>query len=69
LISSYCGRVSFNYIAARNLLPDPQFYSQCLQASYDEHLAAARSAPKGEGKTGRAGRKQTATKQRRPATA
>jgi hypothetical protein len=27
-------------------MPDPAFYAECLEASFDEHLAAAKKASK-----------------------
>jgi len=39
LIGSYCGDVSFNYTACRDLMPDPDFYTQCMIDSFDELMA------------------------------
>jgi hypothetical protein len=42
------GSVTLSFTACRDMLPDPAFYADCLQASYDElHAAAmALAAPK-----------------------
>ena len=45
-VFSYSGRISITVTAGRDMLPDPGFYAECLQASFDELLQAARdSAP------------------------
>ena len=36
LISSYAGQVAFSFTADREMMPDPEFYAQCLQESLDE---------------------------------
>lgn len=41
VIHSYCGEVTVNFTACRSAVPDPDFYSQCIQDSFDAHLAAA----------------------------
>jgi WS/DGAT/MGAT family acyltransferase len=41
LVFSYSGRISISFTACRQMLPDPGFYAECLQASFDELLAAA----------------------------
>ena len=40
-VFSYLGRISIAVTACRDQLPDPAFYAECLQASYDELRAAA----------------------------
>jgi len=42
VIHSYCGEVTVNFTACRNAIPDPDFYSQCIQDSFDAHLDAAK---------------------------
>ncbi len=42
-LGSYCGRFTISVSACREMMPDPAFYAQCLQASFDE-LAAASNA-------------------------
>lgn len=34
------GKISISFTACRKMLPDPEFYSECLQASFDELKAA-----------------------------
>ncbi|HYC00149.1 MAG TPA: wax ester/triacylglycerol synthase family O-acyltransferase [Candidatus Limnocylindrales bacterium] len=41
-VFSYSGRISIAVTACRVQMPDPGFYAQCLQASFDELLTAAR---------------------------
>jgi len=38
---SYCGKFNIGINACREMMPDPAFYAQCLQASFDELLEAA----------------------------
>jgi len=46
VISSYCGEFSISITSCRDLMPDPEFYRQCLQDSFEELLAATvESAP------------------------
>ena len=42
-VISGAGRISINFTACREMLPDPEFYQQCLQEAYDELKAAALS--------------------------
>ncbi len=39
LVGSYCGEITLNYTACRDLLPDPEFYTQCIVDSFDELMA------------------------------
>ena len=40
-IGSYCGQFVISATSCRQMMPDPEFYRQCLQQSFDELLAAA----------------------------
>jgi len=40
-VFSYDGKITFTITACREMLPDPAFYADCLQASFDELMAAA----------------------------
>ena len=40
-VFSYSGLISISVTACRDMMPDPGFYSECLQASFDELLRAA----------------------------
>lgn len=41
VVQSYVDEAYISFTACRNILPDPEFYAQCLQDSFDELLAAA----------------------------
>ena len=43
VVQSYVGEAYISFTACRDILPDPEFYSQCLQDSFDDLLAAARA--------------------------
>ena len=40
-VFSYDGKITFMITACREMLPDPEFYAECLQASFDELMVAA----------------------------
>ncbi|MEM9317063.1 MAG: wax ester/triacylglycerol synthase family O-acyltransferase, partial [Pseudomonadota bacterium] len=40
VISSYCGEFTISVTCCREMMPDPGFYQECLQASFDELKAA-----------------------------
>ena len=46
VIGSYCGQFTISATSCRVMMPDPDFYRQCLQDSFDELLAAANSTVK-----------------------
>jgi diacylglycerol O-acyltransferase / wax synthase len=58
-VVSYNGTITISAVADRDMMPDPAFYSDCLQASFDELFAV--TAGKAESK---APRKKTARKKR-----
>jgi hypothetical protein len=41
VVTSYRGEVSVTATADREMMPDPAFYAQCLQDSFDQLKAAA----------------------------
>lgn len=43
VVQSYVGEAYISFTACRDILPDPEFYSQCLQDSFDDLLTAARA--------------------------
>ena len=43
-VFSFSGRISISVTACRDQMPDPSFYAECLQASFDELLTAAQKA-------------------------
>ncbi len=40
-VTSYCGEICIAVTACRDMLPDPAFYAECLQESFDEMLTAS----------------------------
>jgi diacylglycerol O-acyltransferase len=63
------GSINLSFTADRDMLPDPAFYAECLQASFDELKAAtlnakpkARAKPKAKAKAKRASPKRAARK-------
>lgn len=44
LVFSYAGKVSLSVLADRDIVPDPEFYHDCLVVSYEELYAAATAA-------------------------
>jgi WS/DGAT/MGAT family acyltransferase len=36
VVSSYCGEVTVTFTADRDMLPDPLFYAECIQSSYED---------------------------------
>ncbi|MFK7974674.1 MAG: wax ester/triacylglycerol synthase family O-acyltransferase [Halioglobus sp.] len=44
VISSYCGQFMISATCDREMMPDPDFYKQCLLESFAESLAAAKQA-------------------------
>lgn len=43
-IFSYCGQITVSFTACREMMPDPDFYAECIQASFDELKAATTGA-------------------------
>ena len=43
VVQSYVDEAYISFTACRSIMPDPEFYSQCLQDSFDELLAAAKA--------------------------
>jgi diacylglycerol O-acyltransferase len=41
LVFSYSGKLTLSVLADRDIMPDPEFYHDCLVASYEEMYAAA----------------------------
>ena len=42
-VYSYGDTIAISFTSDRNMIPDPQFFADCLQASFDELLAAAQN--------------------------
>lgn len=43
VVQSYVDDAIISFTACRDILPDPEFYAQCLQESFDDLLAAAQA--------------------------
>jgi WS/DGAT/MGAT family acyltransferase len=44
VVQSYCAEATIGFTACRKLMPDPEFYAQCIEDSYHELLAAAQQS-------------------------
>ena len=62
IISSYNGTMGINITACRDLLPDPEFYMQCMKESFDELYTAATGESFSSNKSKPAAKKTTAKK-------
>lgn len=40
VVHSYVDKVTLSFTACRSAIPDPDFYSECLETSFDEHMKA-----------------------------
>ena len=60
-VTSYCGAISVAVTACREMLPDPAFYKECLQSSFDDLYAAA-VAPRKEKKRTKSAPSETQTR-------
>jgi WS/DGAT/MGAT family acyltransferase len=45
-VLSGAGRITINFVSCRSMLPDPEFYRECLQQSFEELMTAAAPAKK-----------------------
>ena len=43
VVQSYVDEAYISFTACRDIMPDPEFYSQCLQESFEDLLAAAKA--------------------------
>ena len=50
VVQSYCGEATLSFTACRELMPDPEFYADCIQESFEEFrdlaIAGGGAAPK-----------------------
>lgn len=46
VVQSYVDKITVTATACRDAMPDPAFYTECIQASFDQHLQAAEEASK-----------------------
>ena len=44
-VLSYCGKITVSFTSDREMIPDPEFYADCIQESFDELKAAAVKKP------------------------
>ena len=44
IVQSYVDEATISFTACREIMPDPEFYAECLQDSFDELLAASKTA-------------------------
>jgi len=61
-VLSYNDTITISAVADRSMMPDPDFYVECLQASYDELKAATIDRPKAEKAPSKQPRKVAARK-------
>ena len=47
-VLSYNNTITISAVADRDLMPDPAFYAECLQSSFDELKAATLERPSGK---------------------
>jgi WS/DGAT/MGAT family acyltransferase len=57
-LGSYCGKFNICVSACREMMPDPGFYADCMQESFDELLSAAIELEPAEAKTVKSVRKR-----------
>lgn len=69
-VISYNGTITISAIADRDMMPDPAFYSECLQASFDELYAATagRKKPAAETANVKASARKPATRKKKKRT-
>lgn len=60
IVGSYCGQICVNITAARDLLPDPDFYAECIEESFKEYRALVAAAASGKKPTKKKPTKQKA---------
>lgn len=46
VVQSYVEQITVTATACRDAMPDPAFYAECIEASFDAHLKAAKQAAK-----------------------
>ncbi len=63
-ILSYCGQITVSFTSDRDMIPDPDFYGDCIEESFEELRAAAlkRPLPKQPAKKKTASAKKAAVK-------
>jgi WS/DGAT/MGAT family acyltransferase len=61
VVQSYCDDAYISFTACRTIMPDPEFYAECLQESFEDLLEAAK-APESGSKASPAARKPATRK-------
>lgn len=54
-IFSYCGEITISFTSCREMIPDPAFYAQCIEDSFEEMRAATKGKHVKTGAASRAG--------------
>ncbi len=68
VVQSYVDEAYISFTACRDIMPDPEFYSQCLQDSFDDMLAAVKTVkPPAGAAPSSGGAKTPAAKKKAPA--
>ena len=49
-VFSYCGHINISFTSCREMVPDPEFFAQCLQDSFDElkHACGLEAGPEAD---------------------
>ncbi len=64
VVQSYCNEATISFTACRELLPDPDFYAQCIEESFEELRDAAKAADAPKTKKKPAAKKKTPAKKK-----
>ncbi len=68
VVQSYCAQATIGFTADRKVMPDPEFYAQCIQESFDAMMAAlvahADAPPPADKPTAKPKRKATPRKKK-----
>jgi len=64
-VTSYDGRIVVSPTSCRDLIPDPEVFSQCLRDSFQEYLAVVRQVARGQTKPVKAARTRASTSGKR----
>lgn len=54
-VFSYCGEITISFTSCREMIPDPAFYAECIQESFEELKAATEGKHVKSGTSARAG--------------
>lgn len=62
VVQSYCDEATIAFTACRTIMPDPEFYAQCIEESFEELRNAAKNGAKPQKATAKAEAKKPAGK-------